>query len=75
MPADEVWVICFKTMVLLVLGTELQNQGNDPLFGGFAQSYPLTSRAALGNPLLLMVPRLINVQTLILLVSRQCLRC
>lgn len=71
-PSDEAWVICFNTIVLLVLGTEISAHGNHPLFGGFARSFLLPSCAALVNSRLLTAPRLINVQTLILLVSRPC---
>lgn len=64
---DETWAICLKTIILLVLGNEMSTQANNALFGDFALSF-LPSRAALVNSRLLTVPRLINVQTLILLV-------
>ncbi|KIM97015.1 hypothetical protein OIDMADRAFT_44459 [Oidiodendron maius Zn] len=65
-PGDDTWVICFKAITLLVLGTEISAQANSPLFGDFAHSF-LPSRAALVNFHLLTTSRLINVQTLILL--------
>lgn len=69
-PADEGWAICFKTIILLVLGSENLTQGNDPLFGSqFASSFLSTVRTALSNPRFLMAPKLINVQALALLVS------
>ena len=71
-PSDETWAICLKTILLLVLGNEIAAQENNPLFGDFARSF-LPSRAALVNSRLLTVPRLINVQTLILLVRLQIL--
>jgi hypothetical protein len=66
-PGDDTWVICFKAIALLVLGTEISAQANSPLFGDFAHSF-LPSRAALVNFHLLTTSRLVNVQTLILLV-------
>ncbi|KAL8791880.1 MAG: hypothetical protein Q9195_005542 [Heterodermia aff. obscurata] len=63
---DEAWAVCFKTIVLLVLGKEVSAQACNALFGDFARSF-LPSRAALINSRLLTAPRLINVQTLILL--------
>ncbi|KAL8898825.1 MAG: hypothetical protein Q9192_001888, partial [Flavoplaca navasiana] len=65
-PRDEIWAICFKAIVLLVLGKEVSAQAYNALFGDFARSF-LPSRAALINPRLLTAPRLANVQTLILL--------
>lgn len=64
---DEAWAVCFKTIILLVLGKEVAAQACNALFGDFARSF-LPSRAALINSRLLTAPRLINVQTLILLV-------
>ncbi|MCJ1251637.1 hypothetical protein MMC30_008872 [Trapelia coarctata] len=67
-PTDEAWAICFKTIILLVLGSEILTQGNDSLFGSqFALSFLSTVRTALSNPHFLMAPRLINVQALALL--------
>jgi hypothetical protein len=66
-PADDAWAICFRTIILLVLGMEISAQSRNALFGDFACSL-LPSRAALVNSRLLMTPRLIHVQTLILLV-------
>ncbi|KAM3067378.1 hypothetical protein ACMFMG_005266 [Clarireedia jacksonii] len=63
---DDVWAICFKVITLLVLGMEISAQKTNALFGDFARSF-LPSRAALVNSRLLTTPRLINVQTLILL--------
>jgi hypothetical protein len=69
-PADEAWAICFNTIILLVLGSEIYTQGNDPLVGSqFALPFLSTVRTALSNPRILMAPKLINVQTLALLVS------
>ncbi|KAI4290035.1 MAG: hypothetical protein L6R35_000702 [Caloplaca aegaea] len=65
-PRDEVWAICFKAIVLLVLGKEFSAQGHNAFFGDFARSF-LPSRAALINLRLLTAPTLPNVQTLILL--------
>ena len=67
-PVDEAWAICFKTIILLVLGKEISAQAMNALVGDFARSF-LPSRAALINSRLLTAPRLINVQTLILLVT------
>lgn len=69
-PDDEVWLICFRAIVLLVLGTEIASQ-DCTLFGNFARVF-LPSHAGLVNPQLLMKPRLINVQALILLVCPYC---
>lgn len=66
-PGDDAWAICFKAIALLVLGMELSVQAKNALFGDFARSF-LPSRTALVNSQLLITPRLINVQTLILLV-------
>lgn len=69
-PADEAWAICFNSIILLVLGSEVSTQGSDPLVGSqFALPFLSTVRAALSNPRILMAPRLINVQALALLVS------
>jgi hypothetical protein len=69
-PADEVWVVCFNTIILLVLGSFGSTQGNDSLVGSqFALHFLLTVRTALNDPRVLMAPKLINVQTLALLVS------
>lgn len=69
-PIDEAWAICFNTIILLVLGSEISTQGSDPLVGSqFALPFLSTVRAALSNPRILMAPRLINVQALALLVS------
>ncbi|KAG8629795.1 hypothetical protein KVT40_001414 [Elsinoe batatas] len=68
-PHDEAWSVCFRVMVLLVLGLEISTQlgnGSDALFGNFARSF-LPSRASMVNSRLVTTPRLINVQTLILL--------
>ena len=69
-PADEAWAICFNIIILLVLGSEVSTQDNDPLVGSqFARPFLLTVRTALSNPRVLMAPKLINVQALALLVS------
>ncbi|CAI6237543.1 unnamed protein product [Periconia digitata] len=65
-PGDDAWATCFKAIALLVLGMELSAQAKDALFFDFARSF-LPSRVALVSPSLLNTPRLINVQTLILL--------
>lgn len=67
-PGDDTWAVCLKAIILLVLGMEISTQAGNPLFGDFACSM-LPSRAALVSCSLLNTPRLINVQTLILLVS------
>lgn len=67
-PGDDTWAVCLKTITLLVLGMEISTQAGNALFGDFACSM-LPSRAALVSSSLLNTPRLINVQTLILLVS------
>lgn len=67
-PGDDIWAICFKAITLLALGIEISAQGSNALFGDFAYSF-LPSRAALVNSHLLTMARLINIQTLILLVS------
>lgn len=64
-PEDDAWSICFQTIGLLVLGTG--NSQSGALFGDFARSF-LPTRAALVSSRLLTTPRLINVQTLLLLV-------
>lgn len=66
-PGDDVWAICFQAITVLVWGIEISSQAGNGLFGDFARSF-LPSRAALVNSRLLTTPRLINVQTLILLV-------
>ncbi|PGH23594.1 hypothetical protein AJ80_02375 [Polytolypa hystricis UAMH7299] len=67
-PVDEAWAICFNVIILLVLGSEMSSQGNDPLVGSqFAQPFLLSVRSALSNPRVLMAPTLINVQALALL--------
>ncbi|PVH95100.1 hypothetical protein DM02DRAFT_538079 [Periconia macrospinosa] len=65
-PGDDAWAACFKAIALLVIGMELSAQAKGALFVDFARSF-LPSRAALVNSSLLSTPRLINVQTLILL--------
>jgi Fungal Zn(2)-Cys(6) binuclear cluster domain. len=66
-PGDEAWAVCFNVITLLVLGMEISTQAPTALVGDFARSL-LPSRAALVSSRLLTTPRLINVQTLILLV-------
>lgn len=73
-PADEAWAICFNTIILLVLGPESSSQDCDPLIGSqFVRPFLLTVRSALSNPRVLMVPKLVNVQALVLLVSTPCI--
>lgn len=68
-PGDDVWAICFKVITLLILGVEISAQPSSTImFGNFARSFPPCC-ATLVNSSLLATPRLINVQTLILLVS------
>lgn len=67
-PGDDTWAVCLKVIILLVLGMEISTQAGNALFGDFACSM-LPSRASLISSYLLNTPRLINVQTLILLVS------
>lgn len=68
--SDEPWAVTFNTIILLVLGSEISSQSNDPLIRSqFAMPFLTTVRTALSNPNLLMAPRLINCQTLALLVS------
>ncbi|KAI9830052.1 MAG: hypothetical protein M1819_005882 [Sarea resinae] len=67
-PADEAWAICLKIIILLVLGSEVLTQSNDPLFGSqFALSFLSSVRTALSNPRFLNAPKLANVQALTLL--------
>ncbi|KAF2719407.1 hypothetical protein K431DRAFT_305156 [Polychaeton citri CBS 116435] len=65
-PTDEAWAICFKAIIMLVLGNAMSVQGSNALFSGFARSF-LPNQGALVNSRLLTAPRLINVQTLLLL--------
>ncbi|KAF2827804.1 hypothetical protein CC86DRAFT_347591 [Ophiobolus disseminans] len=65
-PDDDPWVVCFKAITLLVLGTEISRRSDNALFGDFTRSI-LPSRVGLVNSRLLSTPRLINVQTLIIL--------
>jgi hypothetical protein len=68
--ANEAWAICFNTIILILLGSETSDQGNDPITRSqFALPFLLTVRTALSNPRVLMAPKLINVQALALLVS------
>ncbi|PWY79188.1 hypothetical protein BO70DRAFT_429989 [Aspergillus heteromorphus CBS 117.55] len=62
-PDDDTWAICFQAITILGLRLETSTQAG---FGESARSF-LPSRAALVNSRLLTTPRLINVQTLILL--------
>lgn len=70
-PGKDIWISCFKTILLLVLGMEISSQKGNALFGDFARSL-LPSRAELLSSRLLTATQLINVQTLILLVRRCC---
>ncbi|KAK4890186.1 hypothetical protein LTR27_011068 [Elasticomyces elasticus] len=65
-PSDEAWMTLFHTIILLVLGAELLGTNNNSVFG-FASSLLIPGSGTLLNARLMMVPRLINVQTLILL--------
>jgi hypothetical protein len=66
-PGNDVWAVCFRVITLLALGMEISCHASNALLGDFARSL-LPSRAGLVNSRLLTTPRLINVQTLILLV-------
>ena len=66
---DDAWTICFKAITLLVLGTEISRRSDNALFGDFTRSI-LPSRVGLVTPRLLTTPRLINVQTLLILVRK-----
>ena len=69
-PADEAWAICFNTMILLVLGPGNSTQSCDSLNGSqFVRPFLLTVHSALSNPRALMAAKIVNVQTLALLVS------
>ncbi|KAK7181151.1 hypothetical protein PSPO01_12783 [Paraphaeosphaeria sporulosa] len=63
---EDVWAICLQVITVLVWGTEITTQYGNGVFGDFARSF-LPSRAALVSSSLLTTPKLINVQTLILL--------
>lgn len=65
---QEPWIICFRTITLLVLGIEISTQhSSTTLLGDFAHTL-LPSSCALVTPRLLTTPKLINIQVLILLV-------
>lgn len=66
-PGDDAWAASLKAIMILVLGVEISTQADNALFGDLARSL-LPNRAALVSSRLLTTPRLINVQTLILLV-------
>ncbi|RYP10951.1 hypothetical protein DL765_007954 [Monosporascus sp. GIB2] len=65
---DDVWAICFNTIILLVLGSESSLRGSDPLIGSqFLLPFFHAMRAALHQAPFLTTSRLINVQALALL--------
>jgi Fungal specific transcription factor domain len=65
---DEPWAIAFNTIILLSLSTDGSTNRHEPLIGSqFAQPFFSTIRAAVDKFWILMSPRLINVQTLVLL--------
>lgn len=64
---DDIWAICLQVITVLVWGTEISSEYGNALFGDFARSF-LPSRTAMVHSNLLTTPKLINVQTLILLV-------
>lgn len=69
-PGDEAWAICLNTIILLVTRSEIASSNTEPAIRAqFARSLFQTVHAALSNPRLLTAPKLINIQTLVLLVS------
>lgn len=67
--ADPPWAICCRVVILLVCATELVTSGSQSLLGGLARPYLTDGLSAVAYRRLGTTPRLINVQTLILLVS------
>ncbi|KAK4902963.1 hypothetical protein LTR49_026968 [Elasticomyces elasticus] len=65
-PFDEAWMTLFHTVILLILGAELLGTNHNSVFG-FASSLLIPGSGTLLNARLMMAPRLINVQSLILL--------
>lgn len=67
---DEAWAICFNTIILLALASEMSTHETGPPVGSqFARPFLSTVRTALSNSGVLMAPKLINIQTLALLVG------
>lgn len=66
---DDAWAICFNTIILLVWGSESWTRGNDTLMSS-QFSFPLLQamRSALDQARFLTTPKLVNVQSLGLLV-------
>jgi len=68
-PFDETWIVCFQAIILLAIGSELLGASSCSVISGLASSVLVPSSVALVTTHLLMAPRLVNVQALILLVS------
>lgn len=67
---NDAWAICFNIIILLVLGAEDPSRGTDSLVGSqFSLPFFHVMRAAFHRAHLLTTPKLINVQSLALLVS------
>lgn len=63
-PTSEPWALCFNLIILLTLGAEHPIPSEDPFVRPMLQA----AHAAARKPSLFMLPRLVNVQTLALLV-------
>ncbi|KAK0343840.1 hypothetical protein LTR59_015947 [Friedmanniomyces endolithicus] len=66
-PFDETWIVCFQAIILLAIGSELLGASSCSVISGLASSVLVPSSVALVTTHLLMAPRLVNVQALILL--------
>ncbi|KAK1807935.1 hypothetical protein LTR12_017709 [Friedmanniomyces endolithicus] len=66
-PFDETWLICFQAIILLAIGSELLGASSYSVMSGLASSILVPNSVALVTTRLLMAPRLVNVQALILL--------
>lgn len=64
-PTSEPWALCFNLIILLTLGAEHPIHSEDPFVRPMLQA----AHAAARRPSFFMSPRLVNVQTLALLVS------
>ncbi|KAJ5673959.1 hypothetical protein N7462_009398 [Penicillium macrosclerotiorum] len=66
--SDESWAVCFQTIVLLSLGPDLLSPSSHPLIAPeFLLSYHSMVQQWLNKTQNVLVPRLINIQVLILL--------